>query len=609
MNASVSALLDLLDDVATVESQSDVDHLLGQVSAEVLASSPTIDDIQKIAARAQLHRSHVGPLSEQRRAALGVIAGLFHAWQAQRAAGADESQQSVKERLLFELSEGPAGPTELSERIGSPVAVTSRGLSALRGQGLVHHVNTPDPTDRRRRIYALTPLGETFVMDRLGGDYSSQLADTVGEAMAEGSHPEEELRNLLTVMKRTGPRDPMTACALAPTVDRLRRLVKDARLQAEAIGELSVVARTTEGCFSRDDLRLWYEELSDLAAVHPSIEARALYDRGRWRMMYEDPESAASTAAEDFRAAIRVASSCDDTDDRHHRIGWCEYQLAMIELHSGDPANAVEGAERAREAFSAIDNERWDPRQGEVASMILRARAHAALGDDEIKVARRLLEDIIPVADEHGYVRQMADARFHLGKLEAGDDHELAIENLHSAAKRFVAAGNSDRAALAAAAGSSVRFASTERSTFDAELFRRELDSVAKRLNDPGQGAYPSAHYWQQGTVWHSLAVLAVDTGHESEAMSAWKNAFDSFGKARSVRHQARVLAAMWRRIGRSGTPSTQDLHDLAHRVGIGRLDSEVMAAALADITEIAMHGPELPAPNTDEIITSLLRL
>ena len=64
--------------------------------------------------------------------------------------------------LLLELSEsGQLRPSELSDRLRSDPAVISRGLKALAKKGLVDA--TPDPTDKRQRIFTLTPSGQVVV--------------------------------------------------------------------------------------------------------------------------------------------------------------------------------------------------------------------------------------------------------------------------------------------------------------------------------------------------------------------------------------------------------------------------------------------------------------
>lgn len=80
--------------------------------------------------------------------------------------------------LLLELSDaGQLRPSELAERLQSDPAVVSRGLKALASKGLVQA--TPDPTDKRQRIFSLTKSGAVVVRG-IHEDADSQVRQALG---------------------------------------------------------------------------------------------------------------------------------------------------------------------------------------------------------------------------------------------------------------------------------------------------------------------------------------------------------------------------------------------------------------------------------------------
>lgn len=583
MNARVDALLELLTEPSD-SSGLRIEYLIGQVAAEVIAGHPSGRDLAKVAAKAQIMAYDGSTENGARRELLAMVAGMFNALKAQWSSNENYSQTSVKERLLFSLAEETAGPTELSVRAGCAIAVTSRNLRALREQGLVRIVDVGAHIDGRRRLHELTKQGHEVVAAQIEGRDDGLIAEPVSN---REEAVDSELLRLVDVMRRTGRHDPKTAAELAPSVERLQSRATDSRIRAEALGELCVIARSVRDCYDGTDLEHWYEELFDIAGDDAGIEARAHYERGRWQMIYGDPESGPKSAVEDFERAMVVAEGIADSDEKRMRLGWCEYQLATIDLHGDDPATAGRRASAAKEHFAVVvDDERWCSQQDEISATILAARAHDALGGDDAKRARRMLEDVIPLAEEHRFYRQLADARFHLGRMEAGNDQGEAMLRLASASRDYAAVGKGDLSVVASVAEEVVRYASKNPADVHTDALRLVLRRFSDDLVGADRGSYPLALYWRVATISKTAAELARAQGLEEEAEVEYRRAFDWYEKAKDAKGQADVIAAVWHLRQFGGTATSDRLRSLTAELGWYKVSDEVLDSSSKSLSQ-----------------------
>lgn len=596
MSKAVTALLELLDEQADGDVFQ-LAHLLGQVTADVVTSTPSVEDVKSVVASAQIRQvAGVDEHSNELRLVHGLLVGLFQTLQVSSSSkgGTAGGQRTVKERILFALAEAPAGPTDLGKHVGCATEVASRALRTMREQKLVHRVKSGGPADRRYHLHELTDDGENFVDRRLAGDVAT-LSDLGEDAPGASVDQTAELRGLIRAVRHISKQDPLVAAELAPTIDRLKGQESDPKLRAEAIGELCVLARSVKDLYGADDMRRWHEELLDMASIDDAISARAYYERGRWRMVYEAPGGNIDGALRDFHRAIEVAENIGGPEKRY-RLGWCMYQLALIELHDGKSEPARLKAQKAKEHFVTIEDDGFEAKQGEIASDILIARAHLIEGKgvEGHRFAKRILESTIPVAESNGYTRQVADARLWLGKVEGEENDDNAVIHLSAAARSYAAMGNDDLAVDAKAARSSLRYRRSDQSDAQATVLKVDLEEFSKELSATDRGSYPPAYYWRLATLWRKVGVLASELGQSgSEVTGAFQRALDNSLKSKNRHGQSETLAVWWSFQNPGKKPSHSALRELVIEGGGMEVPAHIIGTAISLLNQEADSGAE----------------
>ncbi|BCN48396.1 hypothetical protein RE9416_16970 [Prescottella equi] len=595
MTKPVAALLELLED-GPGGDELRYAHLIGQVAAEVIASSPVRTDIKRVTAEIQLHQIDSNAL----RPSYATLLGLFQTLLAQTYVEPKKLDQGpVKERILVALAAAPAGSTELAKKIGCASAVASRGLRTLREQNLVRRLTAESPADRRYHLHELTEDGEQFVDRRVAGD-QTVLSDDLEEGQTTAPptiHGDDELRQIIKLTRHINRHDPKRAVDIAGTLERLKDQAVEPRLRAEAIGELSVMTRGVNNLFGRHDLERWYNELLDMADVDPSIAARAYYERARWRMMYEPPAGDVDGGLRDLERARQIAQTLNG-NEKNYRLAWCLYQEAIVSLHRGDPSQTVTKIQKAKNYFDLIDDEGLEPIQGALASDVILARALYEQGQTALAV--RELKTVAATAKASSYPRQVADAQLWLGRWEAASGAN-DTDYLSAAVRSYEELGNPDLAVEAKSIDSARRYFASDRSALFTSVLKSELNDYTRQLSREGAENDPPAISWRRALLLRKVGVVSCLENSEGEADDAFLQSLNTYLTTKNQRGASETIAQWW--LCRRGTKPTthSDLSDFIVEFGGKHVQDDVLDAVIERVDEtrsaeqLLLDGESLP--------------
>ena len=296
-------------------------YLIGQLAAELVTSAPDTELGELIVTTHQDRQA--APMS--RESLFPMLSGLLQGVLSHRQyAGRAGSPLTVRERVLNLLAIEPRNPKSLSSEIGCSVATASRALSRLRESELVERTPNSEHSDGRYVMYQLTETGER----RQDNHFFGLLGDD--DPVSQDSYEDDEydygqsLARLTQLVAELSKHDPVIASGLYPTLELLKDQVDDPQLRAEALGGLSVLARSKPDLVSAEQSRSWVDELLALASEgSPLIAGRAHYERARWAMRYESTDE--SGIEDDLTTAQEYAAAAGGPDgaDLH---AWCLYQ-------------------------------------------------------------------------------------------------------------------------------------------------------------------------------------------------------------------------------------------------------------------------------------------
>jgi DNA-binding MarR family transcriptional regulator len=165
-------------------------------------------------------------------------------------------KEPLRRRILTGLAEGPATPTQLSERFGSALPSVSRVLKSFREAGLV--VREEDEVDHRNRHYTLTDAGEV--------ELNRHVA--FGEKQKPPSGPSKAKKvALLRKSLDKGVRIRRERNRLGEAASRFRSVMREAEkidereLALEAMVELAKTVRQDRQPDERPELDASYDKL------------------------------------------------------------------------------------------------------------------------------------------------------------------------------------------------------------------------------------------------------------------------------------------------------------------------------------------------------------
>lgn len=600
MSKTTDVWEELLEKSLNASSDRSV-HLLGQVTAEVINGDTTLLELERLVANAQVKQlsaadTPVGEPPHPMRHTYSLLVGLLQTLVVDRDESQDhgKGQGTVMERALYVLAQGPATPSTVAKKAGCAQAVASRTLRRLRDEKLAERVTTDPANDGRFHEHQLTPDGEAWVNRRFLGDTASFTDAREPDAFhAPQFNAEVQLSNLLRTARRINKYDPSSAASLAPIIEQLAGTVTNTEIRADALGELCVLARSAKDKFSPEDTRRWYESLLDLTDVSPAVTARAYYERGRWRMLYEAPAGNPDGALIDFDRARRAARNIDG-EERLYRTGWCSYQEALIALHRGDGATATTRATDAKYDFESLTDERFDAMQAAFACDILTARADHLVG--RRSAAKRKLEAVLLVAERLNYKRQIADARRWLGHLEAQDGDSDAETILAAAADSYQQLAENDIAAEMRATKSSFAYLNSDMSDAYATVFKNDLIRYCDQLRTDRSPAY----YWRKATLSRRLAIVIAQSDSASdEARQAFISALHDYAMSRDFKGQSEVLAWWWIFVRPNEGATKAGLQSLIRSNGVELLADDIIDSAILVCRRVTVYSGDA-ADGTD---------
>lgn len=540
MSSSVHALLDLIDEGPGGDVQQFA-HQIGLVSAEVIASSPTSVDAASITSA--LQRSM--PRAEDAKSSYATILGLFQKVRDGMVSQTHTGNQgSVKERVLFVLAGGSRGVTELSNAIGTDPAVVSRALRNLREHGLVKREENSGPADARYKFHELTEEGAEFVDSRIAGSQHTLGDSGQGDRRdCVQSDLREELQRLLKLARWLTKREPTLAHTYAMSLERVKENIEDPALRAEALGELSVIARSVKGLFDKIDLKRWLDELEDLAELDSSIAARAYYERARWRAAYEPQSLRHDAVIRDLGRSAAVAEKISDPDSRFNRLAWCYYHQALIQLRERQLEPALELISCAQKHFSKVADAELDPDYGVLLCKVVQARVLWESG--ERPRARSEMKSALAIARQSGFPRPTADALYLLGRWES-DSSDKYVGNLTLAAEFFSKAANGDREVEALAREGFQQFLnyheSVEQGTFLAVRLQEYLDV----LSSSSPGSDPLSVKRSRAAIGIMLGTVKERIGESHEADAVFRDMLRATLAASGGFEAASTVASWW---------------------------------------------------------------
>lgn len=342
-----------------------------------------------------------------------------------------EHREPLRRRILDLLGRGPSTPSSLSSELGAPLASISRMLRALAVDELVGRA--PDPRDGRKRVYALTPLGEAQRTEhRAFGAPPSTPPPLEDNAVVQ--HLEEALALAVDLRRRQNQLDEVR--------ERLESIVE----QAQEIGaaQLALTARgelitTLRQSGRHQELRPHLETLQKIASgshaapgdlVLPAL-GHLEYELGRLPAL--DADADPMDRVEHLVTAHRVFSRLGRQRDDSAlllRSAWAEVSLADLWRELTEPRAALHRATEALTTFERLDSPYGAARARFMIGFCLRLRGQF---DD----AWASLVKAHELAADHGYERFTADALMQMGEVRrCQGDLDAAVELLSEASRR-----------------------------------------------------------------------------------------------------------------------------------------------------------------------------
>jgi DNA-binding MarR family transcriptional regulator len=170
--------------------------------------------------------------------------------------GVTREREPLRRRILAELAEGPATPTQLSKSLGSAPPSISRVLKDFRTAGFV--IREEDGIDHRNRHYYLTEVGEVELnRETAFGEKQDPPAD----------RSQDEKARLLWKALEKGVRIRREQNRLDEAASRFRAVIREAEklgereLALQAMVELAKTVRQDRRSDEQPELNATYEEL------------------------------------------------------------------------------------------------------------------------------------------------------------------------------------------------------------------------------------------------------------------------------------------------------------------------------------------------------------
>jgi hypothetical protein len=426
-------------------------------------------------------------------------------------------------------------------------------------------------------MYQLTEKGETRRQDRFFGRLK-------GDLVSEDDYEDDEydygqsLAQLTQLVAELSELDPVVASGLYPTLEVLKDQVDDPQLRAEALGKLSVLARSKPDLVSYEQSRGWVDELLALAQEgNQLIVARAHYERARWAMRYK---SMADTSIEDDLATAQESAAAAGGPDGANLHAWCLYQQSSWAAMRWDWTRAES---LAREASSEFD--RLGDHYGRLVSQIVAARAKLALGEGI--AADDMLAEVVKSARQLGYKRLIADGLFWQGQAKIWINDDQAREILLAAAVLYSALGDQDKSAMARASAEMAPFIAGDKTAEAARSLRTELEKTSAEIEE-ATGISSLERSWTTATINRRIGVLSTVAGDTRRADRAWERAVADFTASDSPEGIAATLASFW--LTNSGptasVASDDDIRAVAKRWKL-LLPERTIGLALTEVSRV----------------------
>ncbi len=554
-------------------------YLIGQLAAELVTSAPDTELGELIVTTHQDRQA--APMS--RESLFPMLSGLLQGVLSHRQyAGRAGSPLTVRERVLNLLAIEPRNPKSLSSEIGCSVATASRALSRLRESELVERTPNSEHSDGRYVMYQLTETGER----RQDNHFFGLLGDD--DPVSQDSYEDDEydygqsLARLTQLVAELSKHDPVIASGLYPTLELLKDQVDDPQLRAEALGGLSVLARSKPDLVSAEQSRSWVDELLALASEgSPLIAGRAHYERARWAMRYESTDE--SGIEDDLTTAQEYAAAAGGPDgaDLH---AWCLYQRSSWAALRWDWTHAESLARGASSEFDGLGDH-----YGRLASQIVAARAKLALGEGI--AADDMLAEVVESARRLGYKPLIADGLFWQGQAKIWINDNEAREILLAAAVLYSALGDQDKSAMARASAEMAPFIAGKKTPAAARSLREELEKTSAEMEE-STGISSPARSWTAATINRRIGVLSTVAGDKQRADLAWKRAVAEFTASDSPEGVAATLASFWLANNTeptkpsAGVASDKDIRAVAKRWKLN-LPERTINLAVAEVSRV----------------------
>lgn len=377
------------------------------------------DDLRRLArdlrrGRALLRRAGGDPARDDLLAAVEQVvqerlAGLRVAT-AEIAAEATISRSPLLRPILERLSIEPAASSQIATAIAKSKEHTSRVLRTLEADALVEV--SRDPNDGRRRIYALTPAGETEAARLLSfgpADDAKPIPTVSSEDVR--AFLRAALEDVVALRRRTGN--------YADAASRLQAIVVQAHREEDRALELRTrveLLTTYRQCGEHGDAEEQeFRELLSIANAQNETFPAAFVMPACAHLQYEWGRRPAKSKSEQetlliaAQTSFRMLGSRGDECGWDVRRGWALVALSDLYRVRGAIGEALDAAVDALQLFHTAEDAYGTIRAQFMLGFCLRLRG-------QFGIAGRFLDLAFVRARDEGYERFAADALTQLGE-------------------------------------------------------------------------------------------------------------------------------------------------------------------------------------------------